>query len=159
MSSVIKEYENLPRFPDGRIDYTDSPTAPIVACVIQYGDKVLIVKRSDKVSHYNDKWDVITGYIDNPNVSAIEHTVIELEEEIGINVDDIAEIKIKDSYTYLDKQSNKTLKVFPVKIILRSMPEIKLNEENSAFKWINPQDAKDYDGVPELASTIKNALI
>ena len=50
MPASIKEYEDLPRFPDGRIDYTHSPTAPIVACVIIYEGKVLIVKRSKTVT-------------------------------------------------------------------------------------------------------------
>ncbi len=158
MASLTKEFENLPRFPDGRIDYTHASIAPIVACVIEFEGKILIVKRSTKVTGYNGKWDVVTGYIDNPNVSSIEHTVIELEEEIGINEESIGEIKIKNTYRYLDPQVKKTLLVFPVRVRLKSKPTIKLNEENTDFKWINPKDAGRYDSVPELDKSIKSAL-
>ena len=74
-------------------------------------------------------------------------------------MESIAEIKIKESYDYQDGQSKKLLKVFPVKISLRSMPQIKLNEENLDFRWITPNEVKKYNAVPELESTINNALI
>jgi 8-oxo-dGTP pyrophosphatase MutT (NUDIX family) len=158
MPHVTNEYENLPRFPDGRIDYTHSRTAPIVSCVIEYRDKILIVKRSKRVSGYAGKWDVISGYIDNPNISEIEHTVVELEEEIGINKDSIAEIRIKDAYSYYDSFIDKTWVVYPVRVTLRSRPNIKLNGENSDFIWIYPEDIKKYDVVPELHKSVENAL-
>ena len=159
MASVIKGYEDLPRFPDGRIDYTNSQRAPIVVCVIMYGEKILLVKRSQIVSNHRDKWDVITGFIDNPNVSEIEHTVIELEEEIGIKVNNIGEIKIRDSYVYHDAESDKTLQVFPVLVVLKSEPSIELNEENTAFRWIYLKELEKYDAVPDLADAINAALV
>ncbi|MGI0100422.1 MAG: hypothetical protein ACREBH_01735 [Candidatus Micrarchaeaceae archaeon] len=47
-------------FPDGRIDYTDSPSAPIISCFAFFSDTMLLVKRSGNVAHYKNKWDTIT---------------------------------------------------------------------------------------------------
>ena len=158
MTSVTSEYENLPRFADGRIDYTHSKSAPVVLCIIEYDGKILIVKRSGVIT-YSGKWDVITGYIDNPKVSAIEHTLIEMEEEIGIKEDNVSEIKIRSAYKYIDKETKKELFIFPVLIKLKSKPDVTLNHENSEFEWINPNDLSTYDTVPNLTNVIKRVLL
>ncbi len=44
--------ESLPRFEDGRINYTTSKTAPVVTVFIGYGNKFLLLKRSHKVQNY-----------------------------------------------------------------------------------------------------------
>jgi 8-oxo-dGTP pyrophosphatase MutT (NUDIX family) len=149
MTSVTEQYEDLPRFPDGRIDYTHAHSAPIVACVIEHAGKTLIAKRSESVGHHKNKWDVITGYVDDPSKSEIEHTIIELEEELGISEKDIKNIKILKSFDYIDEFSGKHLLVFAVLITMKSQPSIKLNHENIDFKWITSKEAEKYD-LPQL---------
>ena len=61
---LIKEFaEKLPKFPDGRIDYHNSDTAPVVDVFVKYQGKILILKRSNEVSNYQGKWNCISGYL------------------------------------------------------------------------------------------------
>lgn len=153
MTSITKQYEDLPRFPDGRIDYTHAQSAPIVACVIEHNGKMLIAKRSESVGHNKNRWDVITGYVDDPSKSEIEHTITELEEELGIKKTSIHDIKMIKSFDFTDEFSGIHLLVFAVLIILTDKPSIRLNHENIDFKWINPTCAAKYD-LPELGMKV-----
>lgn len=56
MLEIIKEFaKKLPKFPDGRIDYSNSDIAPVITVFVRYKDKILILKRSDKVRAYQRK--------------------------------------------------------------------------------------------------------
>lgn len=54
----------LPRFPDGRIDYSHSRVALVVNCIVRHGDKILLVRRSGLVAHHGHRWGCVTGFID-----------------------------------------------------------------------------------------------
>lgn len=158
MASVTKGYENLPRFPDGRINYTDSDSAPTIACLIEQEGKILLVRRSNDVDNYKGKWDVITGFIDNPNISTLDHALLEIEEEIGLTQDELLEVDIRKPYKYNNKFLKKTWMIFPVLVRLKSDPNIKLNNENTEFKWIDPKDAHNYDTVPDFEKFLQHIL-
>ena len=63
---ILKEFIDLPKFEDGRIDYTSSKKAPILLCFVKFQEKILLVKRSNKVGNYQGKWNVVAGFIDEP---------------------------------------------------------------------------------------------
>ncbi|MBI4017455.1 MAG: NUDIX domain-containing protein, partial [Candidatus Aenigmarchaeota archaeon] len=85
--------KRLPHFPDGRINYTTSASAPVVVVFVRYKDKILLLKRGDRVLTYKNKWQTVAGYWDEP-VRAREKILEELREEIGIRKRDIASMKI-----------------------------------------------------------------
>ena len=41
--------ETLPRFPDGRIDYSHANKAPVITVFVFSNDHMLLLKRSEKV--------------------------------------------------------------------------------------------------------------
>lgn len=158
VASGFDGYKKLPRFPDGRIDYTHSRSAPVISCVIEHSGKILIVKRSMKVMNYKGAWDIITGYIDNPNISNKEHAILELEEELGINADAVMRIDLKKPFRYFNSVLNRTYIVFPVLVRLKSEPKIKLNWENTSFRWIYPKELGKYNTIPDLDKSVSIAL-
>jgi hypothetical protein len=56
--------EKLPKFLDGRIDYTDAKEAAVLNCFVMHDGELLLLKRSDKVSHYKGVWHVVAGFLD-----------------------------------------------------------------------------------------------
>ena len=42
--------------------------------------------------------------------------------------------------------------------LVQKTPEIKLNWENSEFKWIKPNEIKNYETVPELEKILFSLL-
>jgi isopentenyldiphosphate isomerase len=155
----IVEYfaKKLPRFSDGRIDYSKSDVAPVVTVFIRYKGKVLLLKRSDRVGIYPGKWNTVTGYLDE--VKTIREKVLEeIREEIGIGDDDILSYDFGESYEFKDVGANKTWIVHPVLVELKDKPVIRLDWEHTEYRWIKPDEIKKFDIVPRLDESLKRAI-
>jgi 8-oxo-dGTP pyrophosphatase MutT (NUDIX family) len=155
INEKIKELgEKLPKFPDGRINYTNSNICLVLTIFIICHDKILLLKRSDKVGTYKNKWNTITGYIDE-NKPLKDKINEEIEEEIGINKKNILSYEIGKSFEFDDKKLNKKWIVTPAKVKLKKFPIIKLNWEHTEYKWIFPSDLIKYNIVPKLDFSLK----
>ena len=155
---TIEEFANkLPKFPDGRIDYSKSDTAPVITVFIKYGDKILLLKRSDKVRTYQRKWNAVAGYLDE--LRPIREKILEeVKEELGISEDNISQIRIGKPYQFTDTKANKTWIVHPVLTELKNKPEIKLDWEHTEYKWIKPEELKEFETVPNLDKSLENTF-
>jgi len=151
---ILKEFSQLPRFPDGRIDYSRSDRAPVVTCFIQFEGKILLLKRSDRVHTYQGKWNTVAGYLDEPKTIR-QKAIGELEEELGIQHHNISRITLGLSYEFFDPGANKSWLVHPVLVELKKRPQIKLDWEHTEFKWISPHEIGLYDTVPRLEESLK----
>ncbi|MBO8183616.1 MAG: NUDIX domain-containing protein [Archaeoglobus sp.] len=158
ITKILRELgEKLPKFPDGRIDYSKSDIAPVITVFVKYRDKILLLKRSDKVSTYKGKWNTVAGYLDE--IRPIEEKVLEeLGEELGIGEENILSIRIADPFEFKDSRIGKTWIVTPVLIELGKEPEITLDWEHTDYTWIHPDELKNFDTVPNLDKSLERAL-
>lgn len=152
----VKELgKNLPRFPDGRIDYSKSDVAPVITVFVRHKDKILLLKRSDRVKTYKGKWNTVAGYIDE--MKPIKEKVLEeLREEIGIDENVISRIKFGKPYEFEDKNINKSWIVLPVLVELNKEVEIRLDWEHTEHKWIKKEELVNFDTVPNLDRSLEN---
>lgn len=157
MNKVIKRFNHLPKFSDGRIDYSNSDTAPVVTVFVEFEDKILLLKRSDKVRTYRGLWNAVAGYIDE-DVPIEEIAKKEIEEELGIYESQIENIKCVESFKIFDKAINKRWIVFPVLATLKFIPEIKLDWEHSEYIWVEPSAVQNYKVVFKLENSLKRVL-
>ena len=146
-------YNRLPKLPDGRINYKKSDVALVVTVFVKRGDKILLLKRSDKVGTYKGKWNAVAGYIDEFK-SIKEKILEELEEEIGISENDISSIKIGQPYEFVDEKINKKWIVVPALVELADDVSIKLNWEHVEYRWVKREEIKSYDVVPNLEESL-----
>ena len=155
---LLKKFsKKLPHFEDGRINYSDSNEAPVVTIFVKYKNEILLLKRSDKVRTYREKWNTIAGYLDE--VKPLKEKVLEeLREEIGVIEKNILNIKYGGSYKLKDKKINKIWIVHPVLVELKDKPEIVLDWEHTEYKWIKPKDLNKYDTVASLGETLNKVL-
>ncbi|HBG81485.1 TPA: hypothetical protein DDW69_01450 [candidate division CPR2 bacterium] len=156
--NVIKQFsDKLPKFPDGRINYSGTNRAPVINALVKYRDEILILKRSDKVANYKGKWNSIGGFLDE--AKPLKQKVLEeVNEELGITEDEIEEARLFESYVFYDESIDKTWISFPALIELKVKPEIKLDQEHTDYKWIKPEDLKKYEFIPGLDEAIKKIL-
>jgi isopentenyldiphosphate isomerase len=155
---TIEEFaKKLPRFSDGRIDYSKSDTAPVITVFIKYRDKILLLKRSGKVSTYQRKWNTVAGYLDESK-PIYEKILEEIREELGIDEDNILSYNFGKSYKFTDPMANKTWIVHPVLVELKNKPIIKLDWEHTEYKWIKPEELKNFDIVFKIDESLKRAL-
>ena len=153
MELIERLGKKLPRFPDGRIDYSKSRIAPVITVFVKYKEKILLIKRSGKVGTYKGKWHTVAGYLDE--VKPVREKVLEeLREEIGI-VSGIRSIRIEKSFEVKDRVIGKTWIVHPVLVELEGEPKIKLDWEHTEFRWIKPGNLKNFDTIPGIHKTLE----
>jgi isopentenyldiphosphate isomerase len=155
---IIKRFsESLPKFPDGRIDYTTSDIAPVVNIFVKFKDKFLILKRSDRVQNYQGKWNSISGFLDE--IKEVREKVLEeIEEESGISKKIVSKMYIADLHELKDKRIGKTWIIIPVLVELDRNPDIRLDWEHSDYKWVKKEELKNFDIVYNLDKVLKRVL-
>ena len=148
----------LPRFPDGRIDYSNSHVALTLTAFVKYEDKILLLKRSGKVRTYRRKWCAVTGYLDE--LKPISRKALEeVQEELGIRESSISSISIGKPYEFTDAELNITWVDHPILVELKNKPRVKLDWEHTEYRWIKPEEMKDFDTVPGLDKSLENAFM
>lgn len=129
----------------------------IVTCFLKSGDKILILKRSDKVKSMKSLWAGISGIIEN-NESPLERTKIEIFEELGIDASQIKLLKESAKMRIISPQyENHEWEVYPFLFSVEN-PKIKLNWENSDYKWVRAEEISNYETVPSLEKVLSNLL-
>ena len=129
----------------------------IVTCFLKSGDKILILKRSDKVKSMKSLWAGISGIIEN-NESPLERTKIEIFEELGIDASQIKLLKESAKMRIISPQyENHEWEVYPFLFTVEN-PKIKLNWENSEYKWVKVEEISNYETVPSLDKVLSNLL-
>lgn len=132
---------------------------------IQYRDKILVLKRSNKVGSFQGKYGGVSGFIELPHHLkvtknspstykrfALKQAYIEIKEELGLNATDvqllqkgklfIAESKTQPEYRWY---------VYPFLFKLITNPKkISLNWESISYKFVNPGELLLYETVPQL---------
>jgi 8-oxo-dGTP pyrophosphatase MutT (NUDIX family) len=129
----------------------------IVTSFIRDNEKLLILKRSNKVKSMKGLWAGISGIIEN-NELPLKRAKIEIFEEAGIIEQDITLIKSAEEMRINSPQyENHEWEIFPF-LFESKNPTIRLNWENSEFKWINVEELKNYETVPSLQKVLFNLL-
>ena len=129
----------------------------IVTSFIRDNEKLLILKRSDKVKSMKGLWAGISGIIEK-NEEPLKRAKIEIFEEVGITEDIITLVKSAEKMKIDSPQyENHEWEIFPFLFEVKN-PTIKLNWENSEFKWINVEELENYETVPSLQKVLFNLL-
>ena len=129
----------------------------IVTSFIRDNDKLLILKRSDKVKSMKGLWAGISGIIEN-NEEPLTRAKIEIFEEVGITEDKINLIKATEEMRINSPQyKNHEWIIYPFLFSVKN-PKIKLNWENSEYKWILADELSNYKTVPELEKVLFNLI-
>ncbi len=148
----------LPSFPDGRIDYHGSPENFVFNIWIAYDDKVLLLKRSNKVGAYKGKRDCIWWFIDEEK-PANQKIREEIYEELSITADDIQSIHKGKIHIMTDKDTGRSWINYPVIVTLKNEPKIQLDFENTEYQWIHASDITKFDTVPDLEKSYQYAMV
>ena len=129
----------------------------IVTSFLLNQGKILILKRSETVKTMKNMWSGISGIIENDE-EPLTRAKIEIFEEVGIKENEIKLLKIGNEIDIISPQyKNHQWHVFPFLFETYNL-EIKINWENSDFKWINPVELKEFDIVPSLEKVLLSLL-
>lgn len=141
----------------GQTDYTKARWAPVINCVLQYGNKILIVERSRKLNFYPGYWNGISGFLDDAK-SIEEKVEEELEEELGIGEENILQIHLGEIFDQDEPEYKKTWIVHPVLVEVKT-DKIKLDWEAKNYKWIEPGEAKNFNLLPGFEMVLEKLSV
>jgi len=132
----------------------------VVTCLLtDEEDKLLILKRSEKVRTYKGMWGGIAGYIEE-NEEPFETALKEIKEEAGLEKEDVQFIKKLDPIRFTDFYKNEKydweIIVFLYKT--RKKSKINIDWEHSEYRWISPSEIEKYDTVPHLKEVVSKLL-
>ena len=129
----------------------------IVTSFIKDDEKLLILKRSNKVKSMKGLWAGVSGIIENDE-EPLKRAKIEIFEEVGITEEKIKLIKaVEEMKVNSPQYENHEWEIFPFLFETKN-PTIKLNWENSEFKWINIDELENYETVPNLQKVLLSLL-
>ena len=129
----------------------------IVTSFIKDNDKFLLLKRSDTVKTMKGLWAGVSGIIENDE-EPLSRAKIEIFEELGIPEDRIKFLKSASEMKVNSPQyENHEWEIFPFLFEVKN-PIIKLNWENSEYKWITVNEIKNYETVPSIEKVLFSLL-
>jgi 8-oxo-dGTP pyrophosphatase MutT (NUDIX family) len=127
----------------------------VVTCILTNKDKLLILKRSDKVSTYKGLWGGVAGYVEE-HEDPYDTAIKEIKEEVGLKKEEVSLIKRCDPFTFTDYYEGKRYDwtIYPFLFRIEKRDKIKIDWEHSKHKWISPSDIEKYDTVPHLKEIV-----
>lgn len=130
----------------GQTDYTNARWAPVINCVVKFGDKILVVQRSEKLNFYPGYWNGISGFLDDER-SLGEKARDEIFEELGIPAKQIIKFTVGAIFDQEEPQYNKTWIVHPV-LAEVATDKIKLDWEAQNYQWLTPAEVRKLNLLP-----------
>ncbi|MCH7757538.1 MAG: NUDIX domain-containing protein [Thaumarchaeota archaeon] len=129
----------------------------IVTSFIKDNDRFLLLKRSDKVKTMKGLWAGVSGIIEGDE-EPLKRAKIEIFEELGITEDKIKFLKSSLEMKVRSPQyENHEWEIFPFLFEVKN-PIIKLNWENSEYRWITVNEIKNYETVPSIDKVLFSLL-
>ena len=119
-------------------------------------DKFLILKRSQNVKSMKGLWAGISGIIEGDE-EPLQRAKTEILEEIGLAEDYLGLLKTAPQMQISSQYANHQWIVFPFLFSAKD-PVIKLNWENSEYRWIYPNEISKYQTVPSLDKVLASLL-
>ncbi len=107
-----------------------------IKAIIQKGDKILLIKKSDKVDIYPGRWDLPGGRLD-PGESWSQGLAREVREETGLCINLIREVR--------DWESKKWDTIGKTVLCEYVSGEVRLSWEHTEYRWMVPADIVNGD--------------
>ncbi len=127
----------------------------VVTSIIENDNRILILRRSERVKSFRCKWAGVSGYFEK-NEDLLSRALIEIYEETKINKRDLILKKILRE-TAVKTKDEKILAIQPF-FFSSKTKNISINWENSEIRWIKEDQIKNYDTVPKLTDFLKECF-
>ena len=129
------------------------PQIRVTTAFLKHNDRILILKRSNRVRTMKGMWSAVSGGLADRE-EPIERARIEIREETGIQPREISLINSTNPLTVTSPHHTKVRWIiFPFLFRVRD-PMIRLNWENSDYRWIKADELCLYNTVPSLEDVL-----
>jgi len=118
--------------------------------------RILIVRRSQRVGSYNERWAGISGFVET-GVTPDEQAFTEIREETGLQREQIRMLRRGAVVEDEDAAINRHWYIHPFLFEVLTPDAIRLDWEATEMRWIAPQELQNYETVPKLEEAYLSA--
>lgn len=115
------------------------------------GDRILLLRRSDRVGTYQGLWAGVSGYLEG---DPLTQAYAEVLEEAGLGAADVALLRRANIVEAPDEALGIRWLVHPFLMAIRDPSRIQLDWEHVEAVWIRPEEIGRYETVPKLAEAL-----
>lgn len=123
----------------------------MVTAFLQRGDRVLLLRRSPRVSTFRGRWAGVSGSIPE-GVSPREQALREIREETGLGPEQVLLVREGRPLLVVDEEGRRW-EVHPFLFRLVGDPPLRLDWEHTEARWVRPEEIPRFPTVPGLAET------
>lgn len=128
----------------------------ILAGIVVYQEKILIIQRSSGDEAYPGLWELPSGKRDflEPSQKAL---VREVKEETGIDVKTVMPVSV---FEFKVEKPNEIRDATQISFLVKPIgkPKVKLSNEHQNFAWIDEKELDKYELSKETKEVIRKAL-
>ena len=135
----------------GRVSIEGLEMVEVVSNALYRDGKVLLLHRPDDDDSFPGKWSLVAGKVEKGEEPA-QASVREIEEETGIKVSSPS-VTLDPIYT---REGSTVWKVHPMLFLTDSEPV--LNDENDAYRWVDPSEISDDDTVTRTRDVVSRMV-
>jgi len=128
----------------------------VVTVFLTHSDKVLVLKRSNKVGTYRGHWAGVSGYLESED--PLQQAYTEIAEEVGLSKQDVTLLKAGKPFEIVDNAQDRAWRVHPFLFSVHEPDKIRLDWENIAMRWILPAEIAGLQTVPALRETLARVI-
>ncbi len=144
---------------DGTVEIHGVDVVDAVTTIVRNGDRILLLKRSDKVGSCRGRWAGVSGHVEPEDKSLSDRAIIEINEETGMHPESIKEgpvLAIRD--TCGEKMRVWRIHTFLADVRDEDVAQMGIDWEHTEYRWVRPEEIGNYDTVPRLADVVKLLL-
>jgi ADP-ribose pyrophosphatase YjhB (NUDIX family) len=119
----------------------------VVLGFIKYKSRILLMRRNSG-DFYPSKWNTVVGFLEDDR-TPYKNILREIAEETQISEKNLKLLREGKVVFVPDEEIGIEWKVHPY-LFESKTNEVRLNEENVEYKWINPEELKEFDTIPML---------
>lgn len=116
-------------------------------------DRLLLVRRSDRVGTYRGAWAGISGFVES-GVTPLEQAYTELREEASLVPEDVQLLRAGTPLAVLDESIGRAWVVHPFLFWLEDAERVRTDWEAVAHQWIAPAAVASLQTVPKLVEAL-----
>ena len=129
----------------------------VVTCFLVHrrpdGDRVLLLRRSGRVSTYQGRWAGVSGYLEAAD--PLEQAYTELAEEAGLGRD---QVRLLAACGVLDLYDPDLARRWRVHLFMFEVSDpglVRTDWEHTEARWVQPEEVARYETVPGLAEGLR----
>lgn len=123
----------------------------VVTIFLTNEQRILLLRRSARVGTHRGRWSAVSGYLEGEE-KPFQRAVTEVQEEVGLSGGQINPIRAGETFRVFDEE-NETVWVIHPFLFEATSKSVRLDWENTEYKWIDPKELDSYATVPKLKET------